>query len=240
MLNGDVPIVPVGNTGVTGLCGLERHPTNGFLYGFTSGAQSKLYKIDPWDATATEIGALNIGFVFEGSLVFGPNGTAYGCNAGEAERPVFFTLNLTTGRATRVETIGSLPHDVNGLAFRSDGKLAGFDRESSRLLIFRPQDGVITESFELPLSIGEVGGMTVLEDVAYLNTSGIEGIFPGSNQLFKVDLMTGQTELWGPMTQGFPAGTGCSGLAAVPEPASLIGLALGTLALLRRSRRTSK
>jgi len=62
----DASVTLVGNTGLT-IGGMELY-TDGFLYGITGGSGATLYRIDPSNAQATEIGPLGIGFVFEGAL----------------------------------------------------------------------------------------------------------------------------------------------------------------------------
>ena len=61
-------------------------------------------------------------------LAFAPNGTAYGTNGDSAAIPQLFTINLTTGAATVIGTLSGGDHDINGLAYRSDGMLIGLDR----------------------------------------------------------------------------------------------------------------
>lgn len=230
----------VGSTGIRGLGSLEYRPFNGFMYGFTTGSASKLYKINPETAATTLVGSLNIGFVFEGSLVIGDDGIAYGTNQGDAEEAKFFTVNLDTGAATIINQIGGLAHDVNGTAWRSDGRLVGIDREENSVIVFKPANGFIVDRFAFAPTIGEVGGMCVQDDVVYFNTSGPDSAMPGSNSLYTLDLFTGATDRIGSMELGFSAGTGCSGLAAVPEPGTLIALGVGAFALAARRRRNSR
>ncbi|MCO5297571.1 MAG: PEP-CTERM sorting domain-containing protein [Fimbriimonadaceae bacterium] len=225
----------VGSTGVTGWACLEYNRSDRFLYGFTTGSTAALYRIDPQNARATQIGALNVGFVFEGSLVFAPDGTAYGTNAGTAQAPSFFTVNLTTGAGTMVSTIGGLAHDVNGTAWRPDGKIAGIDRVTNNLLIYNPANGFISDQLGVTPVLGEVGGMAVLRGQAYLSTSGPGGVFPADNKLYKLNLETGATVEVG--TLAALGGTGFSGLAAVPEPATILFLVGGLAGLAARKRR---
>ncbi|MBX7132554.1 MAG: DUF4394 domain-containing protein [Fimbriimonadaceae bacterium] len=227
----------VGSTGIRNIGSLEYRPSNGFMYGFTTGSNSRLYKINPETAATTLVGSLNIGFVFEGSLVIGTDGIAYGTNQGDAEEPKFFTVNLDTGAATIINQIGGLAHDINGTAWRSDGRIVGIDREENSVIVFNPANGFIVDRFAFAPTIGEVGGMCVQNDVIYFNTSGPDSAMPGSNSLYTLDLFSGATSLVGTMEMGFPSGTGCSGLAAVPEPGTLIALGVGALALAARRRR---
>jgi hypothetical protein len=225
-------LTPVGNTGVASFAEIEFAP-NGTLYGFTdSGAPTpSLYKINPSSAAVSLIGPLNLPFVFEGGLAFAPNGSAFGTNADNSGNPELFSLNLATGAATVIATISGGDHDINGLAYRSDGKLIGLDRVSNSLLVIDPATGVSSVLAAVPTTVGGVGGMSVLGGIGYYNTSGPQGSFSGSNQLYSFDLFTGASTLVGSFAPTI-SGTGISGLAAqVPEPSSVILVACGLLGM---------
>ena len=74
--------------------------------------------------------------------------------------------------------------------------------------------------------------MTVAGDTVYFNTSGPGGASPGSNELYSVNLFSGEHTLVGSLSPTI-TGVGISGLA-VPEPASLVLMLIGGVALLRR------
>ena len=230
----------VGNTGLTNWAEIEFAP-NGTLYGFTTGGSSNLYKIDPVTAGTALVGPLQLPFVFEGGLAFAPNGAAFGTNGNSSGNPQLFRLNLSTGQATVIATISGGDHDINGLAYRGDGKLIGLDRVSNDLLIIDPVTAASSVLASVPATVGSAGGMTVLNGVGYFNTSGPISSFPGSNELYSFDLFTGASTRIGSFAPTI-TGTGISGLAAtIPEPSTL-GLAFAGLAggLLSLSRRTSR
>jgi hypothetical protein len=178
---------------------------------------------------------LGVGFVFEGVLAFAPNGTAYGSNAGSAGAPQLFTINLTTGAATIIGTLAG-SHDINGMTWRSDGKLVALDRVSNSLLVIDPTTLAISTLAALGSAVGAVGGMTVDGTTAFFSTSG-PGSIPGSNSLYTFDLFTGSFSLVGSFAPTI-TGTGISGIAggasvaAVPEPASLTLAGVAAFGLL--------
>ncbi len=227
----------LGTTGIPGFSSLEFAP-DGNLYGFTKLTDARLYIIDPVDFSTTEVGPLGTEFLFEGSLAFSPNGTAYGTNNNGQAIPQLFTLDLLTGAASVVGTITGGGHDINGMAWRSDGMLIGLDRVTNSFLQIDPSD-----ASSMPLGpaiplVGAVGGMTVVGDTAYFVTAGPGATLPGSNELWELDLFTGQHTPVGNLSPTV-TGSGLSGLAVVPEPASIVLLIAGAFVVVRRRGLTS-
>ncbi|MGB2984578.1 MAG: PEP-CTERM sorting domain-containing protein [Phycisphaerae bacterium] len=222
----------IGTTGIPGFGSLELAP-DGTLYGFTTSTDATLYIINPADGSTTEVGPLNAAFVFDGSLVFSPGGTVYGTNHDSYLNPELFTLDILTGEATIVGTIGGGAHDINAMAWRDDGMLIGLDRVTNSLLAIDPSDASSSFIATVDPVVGAVGGMAVLGDTAYFTTSGPGGPLAGSNELYSFDLLsTGNLTRVGSLSPTI-TGTGISGLA-VPEPASLLLMILGGFVVLRR------
>jgi len=223
----------VGNTGITHWAEIQFSPS-GTLYGFTVSPSQTLYTINPTTALATPVGSLSVAFVGEGGLAFAPNGTAYGAEntlITQGNTQQLFTINLATGHASVVGTIG-VGLDINGLAYRSDGELIGLDRVTNALLVIDPTTAAATQLAAVPSTVGAAGGMTVLNGVGYYCTSGPVGTAPGSNTLYSFDLFSGASTPIGNFN-GTITGTGISGLAArpVPEPSTFALAALGAAAL---------
>lgn len=227
----------IGSTGIEGFGSLEFAP-DGTLYGFTTGPAATLYTIDPVDLSTNVVGSLGLDFVFDGSLVFAPDGTVYGTNNDSELNPQLFTLDPVSGEATVVGTIGGDAigggrHDINAMAWREDGFLVGLDRITNSLLAIDPADASSSLIALVDPVIGAVGGMAVAPDTAYFVTSGPGGPTAGSNELYSFHLFTGEHALIGGLSPTIE-GVGISGLAYVPEPASLLLMLLGGFAVLRR------
>jgi hypothetical protein len=226
----------IGNTGLTKVAALE-YAADGTLYAFTADTASTLFTIDPDTAAATPVGSLGR-FTFEGGLAFSTAGTAYGLGGNAAPVPQLFTMNVATGATAIAVTLNGGSHDVNGLAWRSDGMLIGLDRSTSSLLVIDPASGATSTLAPVTAAIGTVGGMAAVGDTGYFATAGAVAGVPGSNELYQFDLFTGAQTLIGAMSPAF-TDAGIGGLAwQVPEPATAASLLLAAaiLALPRRTR----
>jgi hypothetical protein len=219
----DASLSLIGNTGLSVPAAYQapadlQFAPDGTLYCFTTtvATNAVLYRVDPNTALASSIGFLGLGIVFEGGLAFSPGGTAYGVNGGTVSNPQLFTLNLQNGHATIVGTISGGNHDINGLAWRSDGMLVGLDRVSNSLLAINPQTAASSTIAVLGPTVGGVGGMTAQGDTAYFSTAGPGGYFPGSNALYSFNLFTGAYSYIGSFSPT-PTGNGISGIALKPQ-----------------------
>jgi len=244
----DAALTEIGPTGVTGLGALEFNPNDGFLYGVRFGdvADSALYRIaispSLTDVLSVDlIGGLGI-VCTEGGLAFDDNGTAYVLN-GAGPTPALAEIDLATGMVTDHVFLDG-HHDIGGLGWRSDGMLVGLDGTTDMLIAIDPATGHTDDirSVGIASPVGSVGGMYLEGDVGYFATAGPEAYMPGTNGLytfdpFGVDPVQAVGASWTPGHFDGLQDAGISGLAIVPEPATLSLLLLGGLALLyRRSR----
>jgi hypothetical protein len=183
----------VGYHGVaSGFCGMAFDPNRDQLIGITRYTTARLYCIDPNTAGATLIGSLNVGYVFEGGLVYDPErGVLYGGNAGSNENPQIFTVNPVTGAGAIIGRVGTTDHDFAGFAFGEDGELYGLDGATTAMwrIDLNDVDGPGTQQLGTGLGagidLGSVGGLASDE------LGNVYGYASGSHQIFSVDMTTG-------------------------------------------------
>jgi hypothetical protein len=224
----------IDDTGITGIGSIEFNPADGHVYGITTGGSAALYRFhfSPGldEVTPEQIGPLGL-FTFEGGMAFSPDGAAYAVNGGVTV-PALLSVNLTTGAASVIEFFEDR-NDFGGLGWRSDGLLIGLDSTTNALLTIDPATAAVTTIEETVDPVGSLGGMALSGATGYIVTAGPLAAIPGSNSLYSFDLMTGEQFLIRDYENEI-LGNGLSGLAFIPEPASLALLGFGALAVLRR------
>ncbi|MEM7305456.1 MAG: hypothetical protein AAF682_02240 [Planctomycetota bacterium] len=205
-------VTAIGSTGIGQAASLDVAP-NGKLYAFNAGTPNALFEIDPKTALATQVApSLGIGFVFEGGLAIAPDGTAYGMSQDDSTDPALFEIDLETGLAEVTVLLAGGNADMNGLAWRIDGKLIGLDRVSNSLLEIDPETGAVNVIAPALGGVGNAGGMSIRGGVGYYNTAATTG----SNSLWRFDPFSGEQELIGSFG-GAITGTGMAGLVG-PGP----------------------
>ena len=232
--NGSLQLI--GDTDINNLGALEFNVQDGFLYGFTTGdaKTTDLYRFTISSSldsvTAELVGPLGLS-AFEGAIAFSPSGGAYAVNGG-ATVPALLSLDLLTGDATVINSFADR-HDINGLGWRSDGVLIGLDNTDDALLAIDPLTAGVTVIDQIGSAVGTVGGMAMGQAGNFFVTAGPLAAIPGSNSLYSFDPFTGDYVFIASYENQILA-NGFSGLAFIPEPATLALLTVGGLAILRR------
>ena len=121
------------------------------------------------------------------------------------------------------------------------GSLVAIERTSNSLLELDPAGGLTSTIAVLDdATLGSVGGMTMLDWVAYFSTANSTGPAPGTNDLFRFDPFTGEHTRVGSFGTAL-TDAGITGLAALPVPEPSAGaLILGFGFVLLGSRRGSR
>lgn len=217
------------STGLAPVIGLADRP-NGDLYtitGFTSSVDpDSLFRIDGDTGDAQLIGSLGETMA-EGDLDFDPvSGGLFATHptAGQYLQAV----DVLTGDATRVGFISGTD-DMSAMAFADDGRLFMLDTTQDVLWQVDPTDASVIGSTNVNFDFRVLAGMDFDPDSGLLYVADGEGS-PTDVYLHTLDVVTGDvTEV------GFIGNTrGIVGLRFVPEPASILLLALGALACRRR------
>jgi hypothetical protein len=222
------------------ITGLAFHPTTGVLYGSTgnnnTAAQGTLVTINPATALVTVIGPFNAGPTnSSGSpttmtdLAFDSAGNLYG--VGSIGGPQLYSINTATGQASVIGGTGLTSTSGGGLAISSSGAFYGTPT-SSRFGTYDSGTGVYTNIANpaKPAGTGAYGALDYNGNVLYgLN------IGPGSpppTALVIIDPATGAVT-----NVGFSLDSLDAIAFQIPEPTSLLWIALGTVAMYIRPRR---
>jgi hypothetical protein len=226
------PLSAVGPIGFA-VSGMSFDPLNGVLYGATAprGTNTRqLITINTSTGAGTSIGPLGVTI---DELAFAPNGILYGWS-GRISTSSLYTINLATGAATKVGTSGITDTGV-GFAINASG--TAYLAAAGASGVLRTVDlatGAVTTV--ATLSGAPIPGAAI--DAMSFNAAGtLFGInldeggpgnpgAPGNSFLVSINPTTGVVTSLGASVPGLDA------LAIVPEPATLIPMALGFLGVL--------
>lgn len=202
----------VGDTGVERINGIAWDDAANVLYAYTTDAE--LYTLNTATGAATLIGDVS-GIVPEGDITF-DGGTLLTVNADELG-----ALARPTPTYAAIGATGTTGADISGLTVTAAGTLLGFARNGTlddALVTIDALTGAVTNSVSVgALNGGAVGGLTT-------NLSSGDVFLTDGDTLYQVNGFDG---IGAPLTAiGGHGVSGMSGLAYVPEPASLALLAL--------------
>jgi hypothetical protein len=187
-------VSPVGNYTLAGsdlfIGGLCFDQT-GQMWGLGAGSDAHLYRVSSLTGEATNVGRLNVAFLFEGSLAFDPtSGVLYATNEGSSDSPHLLSVSTATGLATDIGPIAGAPgcndcHDFGGLSFNDAGQLLGIDRVTNALWKIDkfnpagPGTVQVGAPFGSGIVLGPISGMTRDADneVTYCYASGSMHLF---------------------------------------------------------------
>ena len=240
--------VEIGDPGQA-VTALAFQPSTGILYGATAVIDvppssidpGHLITIDPSTGIGTDVGSFGLtSLPNEGitlaDLTFDPaTGVLYGWRAnGEGD---LYTVDLTTGTATKVGESGLSGLTGGGLTFGPGGKLFFAGEGTSGLL------RVIDKTTGLPIdsvSLSGYAGPFIAANIAALTYDGgqfLYGVTRKAGDLIRIDPTTGAIETIGPAASedaaidGLAFDASCFPPAAAPA-ASAIGLLVLVLAVL--------
>lgn len=223
------------------------------------GGKNLLFEINPSTGAATTIGRMDPNGgdnynMFEGDLAFNPLTSTLWALSTRVNQAVLYTVDTATGLGTIRSVVSPIAGysdlDASAMAFAANGDLWLLDTTypnnvgPARLARVDAATGTILQSFVTNTVLGNAAGMTFAPDGRLLIVDGDTG---GTDNLYRFDFTTGSLITIGATgATGGSANTlydhGLAGLAfsaaPVPEPPALVALGLGSLALLRRRRRS--
>lgn len=202
--------------------GLAYAPDKNTLYGVDPGGT--LLTVNPFTGKTTVIGEL--GFDRIRGLAYVPaTQTLYASHTGGT--PELLTVNTTTGVATSVASTTSAAF---GLAYHPElDVLLGTDIFGETLTSYDPATG--SESSITVTGFDNVTGLTY--DPVTKTLFGTDNV---SDELLSIDPSTGIGTVIGSLNFGDISNLAYVDLDAIPEPSSLLAVASGLLAILKRRR----
>jgi DNA-binding beta-propeller fold protein YncE len=221
----------VGPTGFDDLEGLAIDPTSGILYAVDDTTET-LVTINQMTGAATAVGSLAPETSYDSGLAFNAAGRLIMSNEDHAGKTHFYDVNKVTGSATWLSQ--SYVQSIDGIASIA-GVWYGASANTDMIYEFDPDTGSTTSIFDLSTMMaeldGEVGGGAEGNSLFFIDDFG---------DAIEYDVVTKSLYLLPFINSAFEF----EGLAVVPEPTAVVGLAslagFGLLFGWRRRRNTKK
>ena len=222
-------------TGIENLSGIAFSPDN-VLYGISGfGTEVEanaeaLFIIDPLTGSSTRVGQTELSGIGEGDLDFSPeDGLLYGSKQRLIDGDHLFTISEDTGVGLLLGVLGGgVIRDISGLVMMDSGMAYALDTRNEALVNLDPASGTINSTVSLSLSLGSVAGMEHDVDTGIFYV--VDGRADGTDSLYTLDPNSGTLFLIGSLGLD----EGLSGLAIIPEPATLVICLLAATFLLKR------
>jgi hypothetical protein len=212
----------IGPVGYEDVEGLSFQPGTGVLFGWNNGGY--LITINLSTGAGTPLGPSGISGQFDAGLTFDSAGHLFVTRATTKD---LYAANPTTGAAS---FIGSTdPEEVIALADAGGGNLWGVSQEYDGQPLYFVSINKSTAATTVIGSMGLGSGISHGVGIDYAPDGTLWGI-ADSGQIFTINTVTGQASVVASSLSGF------EGLAIVPEPATMILLALGSGAVIRKRR----
>jgi hypothetical protein len=165
----------------------------GFPPGVT-GADAQLAKIDLATGAATLVGGPMGGNLSVMGLTFAPNGVLYGAGDFDPSSPTFnslYTIDLTTGLATRVGSLGTgstRSNFIMSFTWDSEGNLLGASRMSLYRIHRHRRTNAATKVVDF-VGSSNVMGIAMADGTLY--AADFAGPFPTVSKIYAVNIETG-------------------------------------------------
>jgi hypothetical protein len=235
-------------TGVKGtLLGIDRRPLNNLIYGLTN--TNNIYTINPFTGAATFVSTLSTAFTggFTSGVDFNPVPDRLRVVGANGQN---FRINVDTGAVIVDGAINPGDPDITAVAYTNADNdpatgttLYDIDAALAQLFIQNPpNNGTLAPVGSLGVgAIAPVGGFDILT-TNEVNTGFAALTVSNRTKLFTIDLNSGAATEVGTIGNGRTplVGLTASAATAVPEPATMAGLALVGAGLISTRRKLKK
>ncbi|MCP4250966.1 MAG: PEP-CTERM sorting domain-containing protein [bacterium] len=217
--------------------------SSGALYGAFAGSLDALYSIDTSSGLATPVNTNGFGFADVSGIAFSPTDVLFGIDSATEQ---LLTIDVLTGQAAVFGDgdVGADIGSVAGMAFSASGDLYMVDSLNDSLYVFSNLgSGDDTATLLGSLGLVRPAGLTFAVNDP-LRSPGVETPLyvvnapaGAASELYTIEILQPGSLDVQPVSMVDTVPDGVGGLAGIiPEPATLLTLGMGALAMLRRKR----